>query len=244
MEIKRNPKAPSNRRGWSTADDSTLIKMARGGASTSEIAKILGRTITAVANRKHNLHVDVRLKSSRGKDSDVPRSISTNNKKKRKELPFRVISRTPIQHPVKVKAERSSWTSEDDNELLSLYAQGNSAKFISMLLGRTVAAVTIRKSTLKKLEASQPKVETYKVEQEKENKVDDKRASMLLRMEKMRAAKGKNKNLPAVEKVASVPVVKEEKMVSAAQAVTETDFDALSRIAKRTGATITVVFNK
>ena len=28
MEIKRNPKAPSNRRGWSTADDSTLIKMA------------------------------------------------------------------------------------------------------------------------------------------------------------------------------------------------------------------------
>ena len=244
MEIKRNPKAPSNRRGWSTADDSTLIKMARGGASGAEIAKILGRTVMAVTTRKHTLHVDVRLKSSKGKGIDVPKSISTNTKKKRKELPYKVISRTPMQHPVKVKTPKSTWSGEEDKELLSLYAQGNSAKLIGMLLGRTPAAVTIRKSTLKKLEASQPKVETSKVEPVKENKVNDKKAAMLLRMEKMRAAKGKNKNLPAVEKVASVPVVKEEKMVSPTQAVTETDFDALSRIAKRTGATITVVFNK
>ena len=236
MEIKRNPKAPSNRRGWSTADDSTLIKMARGGASGAEIAKILGRTVMAVTTRKHTLHVDVRLKSSKGKGIDVPKSISTNTKKKRKELPYKVISRTPMQPPVKVKTPKSTWTGEEDKELLSLYAQGNSAKLIGMLLGRTPAAVTIRKSTLKKIG-----VVTQKTE---EPKVDDKKAAMLLRMEKMRAAKGKNKNLPAVEKVASVPVVKEEKMVSPTQAVTETDFDALSRIAKRTGATITVVFNK
>ena len=236
MEIKRNPKAPANRRGWSTADDSTLIKMARGGASGAEIAKILGRTVMAVTTRKHILHVDVRLKSSKGSGVDAPKSISKNNKKKRKELPIRVISRTPVQHPVKVKTPKSTWSSEEDKELLSLYEQGNSAKFIGMLLGRTPAAVTIRKSTLKK-----SGVVTQKTE---EPKVDDKKATMLLRMEKMRAAKGKNKNLPTVEKVASAPVAKEEKIVSAAQTVTETDFDALSRIAKRTGATITVVFNK
>lgn len=236
MEIKRNPKAPSNRRGWSTADDSTLIKMARGGASGAEIAKILGRTVMAVTTRKHILHVDVRLKSSKGSGVDAPKSISKNNKKKRKELPIRVISRTPIQHPVKVKTPRTSWTSEEDKELLSLYAQGNSAKFIGMLLGRTAAAVTIRKSTLKKLEAAVQKTE--------EPKVDEKKDAMLLRMEKMRAAKGKNKNLPEVEKVASATVAKTERVVSKSQAVTETDFDALSRIAKRTGATITVTFNK
>jgi hypothetical protein len=236
MEIKRNPKAPSNRRGWSTADDSTLIKMARGGATGAEIAKILGRTIMAVTTRKHTLHVDVRLKSSKGREIDVPKSISTNKKKKRNELPIRVISRTPIQHQVKVKSPRSSWSSEDDKELLSLYAQGNSAKFIGMILNRTEAAVTIRKSTLKKLEAAAQKIEDHKV--------DDKKAAMLLRMEKMRAAKVKNKNLPVVEKVASVPADKKEKIISEVQPITETDFDALSRIAKRTGATITVVFNK
>lgn len=234
MEIKRNPKAPSNRRGWSTADDSTLIKMARGGASGAEIAKILGRTVMAVTTRKHILHVDVRLKSSKGSGVDAPKSISKNNKKKRKELPIRVISRTPIQHPVKVKTPRTSWTSEEDKELLSLYAQGNSAKFIGMLLGRTAAAVTIRKSTLKKLETTVQKIE--------EPKVDEKKAAMLLRMEKMRAAKGKSKNKPKSEDQPNKEV--ETRNTEADFHAGETDFDALSRIAKRTGATITITFNK
>lgn len=235
MEIKRNPKAPSNRRGWSTADDSTLIKMARGGASGAEIAKILGRTVMAVTTRKHTLRVDVRLKSSKGKSIDVPKSISTNNKKKRKELPIKVISRTPIQHPVKVEVAKTSWSAEEDKELLSLYAQGNAAKYIGGILGRTPAAVTIRKSTLKRLGITPQKTEAPKV--------DEKKAAMLLRMEKMRDAKSKNKSLPPEEKVASAPVAKEEKMVHVAKSTTETDFDTLARIAKRTGATITVVFN-
>jgi len=234
MEIKRNPKAPSNRRGWSTADDSTLIKMARGGASGAEIAKILGRTVMAVTTRKHILHVDVRLKSSKGSGVDAPKSISKNNKKKRKELPIRVISRTPIQHPVKVKTPRTSWTSEEDKELLSLYAQGNSAKFIGMLLGRTAAAVTIRKSTLKKLETTVQKIE--------EPKVDEKKAAMLLRMEKMREAKGKSKNKPKSEDQPNKEV--ETRNTEADFHAGETDFDTLSRIAKRTGATITITFNK
>jgi DNA-binding CsgD family transcriptional regulator len=239
MEIKRNPKAPSNRRGWSTADDSTLIKMARGGASGSEIAKILGRTIMAVTTRKHILHVDVRLKSSKGNGLDVPKSISVNNKKKRKELAPIVVSRTPVSQPVtvnvtKTKVANQPWTAGDDAELLKLSAKGNSAKLIAKILGRTTAAVTIRKSGLKKAANAQPKV-------------DVKKAAMLLRMEKMRAAKGKAKNAPAPKKTVPVRVTEKVEVITPATnepAVLESDFDALSRIAKSTGATITIVFNK
>jgi hypothetical protein len=241
MELKRNPKAPSNNRSWSTSDDSTLIKMARGGASASEIAKILGRTIMAVTTRKHTLRVDVRLASSKGKGVDVPKSLSVKNRKKRKELPVVVISRTlAIQSApmdvTKNKISRKSWTNDDDSELLLLAANGNSLQLIGGILGRTTAAVALRKSALKKSGATQQKTETLKV--------DNRKAAMLLRMEKMGAAKGKNKNLPMAEKVAPISVAKEEKIPSMEQSVSETDFDALSRIAKRTGATITVVFNK
>ena len=81
MNVKPNPKAKANNRSWSTADDSTLIKMARGGASGAEIAKILGRTIIAVCNRKYNLGVDVRLASSKGKENDAPRTLSKKHQK-------------------------------------------------------------------------------------------------------------------------------------------------------------------
>jgi DNA-binding CsgD family transcriptional regulator len=233
MEIKRNPKAPSNRRGWSTADDSTLIKMARGGASGAEIAKILGRTIMSVTTRKHLLHVDVRLKSSKGSALDVPKSVSVNIKKRKKELAPRVVSRTPAAQPVpvnvtKMKLAKQIWTAEDDSELLTLLARGNSAKMIGKILGRTTAAVTIRKSTLKKAANAQPKV-------------DAKKAAMLLRMEKMRAAKGKSKNVAPVQITEKVEVITP---AAKEPAVLESDFDALSRIAKSTGATITIVFNK
>jgi DNA-binding CsgD family transcriptional regulator len=248
MELKRNPKAPSNNRGWSTADDSTLIKMARGGASAAEIAKILGRTVMAVTTRKHNLHVDVRLASSKGKLVDVPKSVSVKNRNKRKELPVKVISRTLVAQPINVapatgttKSKKSkivklTWSKEEDAKLLSLIAEGKSANEIGKILGRTAVAITVRKHALKKSQA---------IANKKANvKEDMKKADMLLRMEKARAAKGKNKNLQVSEKVASVPVAKEEKMVSAAQPMKESDFDALSRIAKSTGATITVVFGK
>ena len=233
MEIKRNPKAPSNRRGWSTADDSTLIKMARGGASGAEIAKILGRTIMSVTTRKHLLHVDVRLKSSKGSALDVPKSVSVNIKKRKKELAPRVVARTPAAQPVavnvtKTKLAKQIWTAENDSELLTLVARGNSAKMIGKILSRTTAAVTIRKSTLKKAANAQPKV-------------DAKKAAMLLRMEKMRAAKGKSKNVAPVQITEKVEVITP---AAKEPAVLESDFYALSRIAKSTGATITIVFNK
>jgi len=234
MEIKRNPKAPSNRRGWSTADDSTLIKMARGGASGAEIAKILGRTIMAVTTRKHTLRVDVRLKSSKGSLLGVPKSISIRNTKKRNELAPKVVARTPVSQPFPVNVTKQTWTKEDDTELLALYAKGKSAKMISKILGRTTAAVTIRKSTLKKMS----KVNS---------KVDEKKAAMLLRMEKMRAAKGKTKNAPTPKKSSPVQVTEKVEVNTPATnepVVLESDFDALSRIAKSTGATITIVFNK
>lgn len=240
MELKRNPKAPANNRSWSTADDSTLIKMARGGASAAEIAKILGRTVMAVTTRKHNLHVDVRLASSKGKGVDAPKSVSVKKRNKRKELPVRVISRTPAPQPVNVtpvettKISKQSWTKEEDSKLLSLAAAGKSAKEIGEILGRTSVAVTVRKYGLNKVQELANKKANVKV--------DEKRAAKVLRMEKARAAKAAKKAQSTP--VASVPVTKEEKMVSAAQAIKESDFDALSRIAKSTGATITVVFGK
>jgi DNA-binding CsgD family transcriptional regulator len=242
MELKRNPKAPSNNRSWSTMDDSTLIKMARGGASAAEIAKILGRTVMAVTTRKHNLHVDVRLTSSKGKGVDAPKSVSVRNRNKKKELPVRVISRTAAPQPVNVvsagitKVTKPVWTKEEDAKLLSLAAEGKSAKEIGKILGRTSVAVTVRKYGLNKSQELTNKKANVKVD----NKADEKRSAMLARMEKMRAAKGKNKKLPVVEEAASVPATKMEKIVSSA----ESDFDALSRIAKSTGATITVVFGK
>ena len=246
MELKRNPKAPSNNRSWSTADDSTLIKMARGGASAAEIAKILGRTVTAVSARKYNLHVDVRLASSKGKGVDAPKTVSIKKKTKRKELPVRVISRTPAAQPVnvspagtelptkKVKVSKPAWTKEEDAKLLSLTSEGKSAKEIGKILGRTSVAVTVRKYSLNK---------SQELANKKANsKVEDKRAAAILRMAKAREAKA-NKKAQAPT-VASVPVTKKEKMVSAAQSMKESDFEALSRIAKNTGATITVVFGK
>jgi DNA-binding CsgD family transcriptional regulator len=215
MELKRNPKAPSNNRGWSTADDSTLIKMARGGASAAEIAKILGRTVMAVTTRKHNLHVDVRLASSKGKLVDVPKSVSVKNRNKRKELPVKVISRTQVAQPINVSAASETpkskkskivkpiWSKEEDAKLLSLAASGKTAEEIGKVLGRTAVAITVRKHTLKKSQAISSKKENVKI--------DEKKAAMILRMEKARAAKIKNKNLAAVEKVSSVPVAQEEK---------------------------------
>jgi transposase len=246
MEIKRNPKAHSNGRGWSTADDSTLIKMARGGASAPEIAKILGRTIKSITTRKYTLGVDVRLKSSKnGQNLDVPKSLSVHSKSRRKELPIKVISRTPISQPAAVNtAKKKIWTPQDDAELVKLSAEGKTSKFIAKILGRTPVAVTVRKYALKR----EGKLITKQTDKKVDAKVDTKKTAMLLRMEKMRAAKGKNKNLPKVEKVVSVPVLKAKNVTSAGnlvdQPIIESDFDALSRIAKSTGATITMVFNK
>lgn len=249
MELKRNPKAPSNNRSWTTMDDSTLIKMARGGASASEIAKILGRTVMAVTTRKHLLHVDVRLASSKGRSADAPKSVSVKNRNKKKELPVRVISRTTIPQPVNVtpangtmKARKSKvakpcWNQEEDAKLLSLAASGKTAKEIGKILDRTPAAVTIRKSSLKKSQNASNK--------KAGEKADEKRAAMLARMAKMRAAKTKNKNLPMVEKVASAPAVEVDTALPASNFEQyASDFDTLSRIAKSTGATITVVFGK
>lgn len=242
MELKRNPKAPSNNRSWSTSDDSTLIKMARGGASASEIAKILGRTVMAVTTRKHTLHVDVRLASSKGKGVDVPRSLSVKNRKKRKELPVRVISRTSQEQPMnltpasgseKSKISKPVWTEADDIKLISLVAEGKSMKEISEILGRTPVAINLRKYSIKK-------AQKLRVKKEKSG-VSEKKAAMVLRMEKARNAK-LNKRAQSVP-VAPIKVA-EEKVISASQTMKESDFDALSRIAKSTGATITVVFGK
>jgi DNA-binding CsgD family transcriptional regulator len=241
MEIKRNPKAPSNNRSWSTSDDSTLIKMARGGASASEIAKILGRTVMAVTTRKHTLHVDVRLASSKGKGVDVPRSLSVKSRKKRKELPVRVIQRTSQEQPMNLTPASGSkksritkfWTKEDDANLLSLVADGKSTKEISEIIGRTPVAINLRKYSIKKSQKSS-------VKKEKSDAME-KKSAMVLRMEKARNAK-LNKR---AQSVTSAPInVTEEKVIPASQTMKESDFDALSRIAKSTGATITVVFGK
>ena len=157
MDVKRNPKAPANNRGWSSADDTTLIKMARGGATASEIANILGRTIMAVTNRKYTLKVDVRLASSKGKENAAPKSLSQNKKKKpakRVEIPYRVISRTPLSD-IAIVDGKNLWTPADDTQLILLSNAKVKVKEIAKTLGRTPAAVTFRKAFLKRKSAAE-----------------------------------------------------------------------------------------
>jgi hypothetical protein len=77
----KNAQAPSNNKVWTSKDDKTLIRMAKDGASTAEIAKELGRTKAAIWGRKYGLGVTGRLTSSKGQGIMVPVSISTKVRK-------------------------------------------------------------------------------------------------------------------------------------------------------------------
>jgi len=73
----KNAQAPSNNKVWTSKDDKTLIRMAKDGASSAEIAKELGRTKAAIWGRKYGLGVTGRLTSSKGQGIMVPVSVST-----------------------------------------------------------------------------------------------------------------------------------------------------------------------
>lgn len=77
----KNAQAPSNNKVWTSKDDKTLIRMAKDGASSAEIAKELGRTKAAIWGRKYGLGVTGRLTSSKGQGIMVPVSVSTKVRK-------------------------------------------------------------------------------------------------------------------------------------------------------------------
>lgn len=52
---KKATSKPTSAKAWSKKEDSTLIKMLNTGNSAVETAAVLGRTVTAVSNRKFNL---------------------------------------------------------------------------------------------------------------------------------------------------------------------------------------------
>ena len=78
----KNSQAPSNNKVWTSKDDKTLIRMAKEGASSAEIAKELGRTKAAIWGRKYGLGINGRLTSSKGQGISVPVSVSTKSRNK------------------------------------------------------------------------------------------------------------------------------------------------------------------
>lgn len=240
MDVKRNPKALANNKGWSTSDDATLIKMARGGATASEIAQILGRTIVAVTNRKYTLKVDVRLASSKGKINSAPKSLSQNKKKKptkRVEIPYRVISRTPLSE-IPISSGKNLWTAADDTQLILLSNSKSRVKEIARVMGRTPAAVTFRKSFLKRKSAAD---KSYSVEEPKFPSLLDEvlgrnEDSAVLKSVKIRqightkVKSNKTKQIKTQNKTTSV---------NAYQSVSD-ELEAVKSIARKYGATITI----
>jgi len=220
MDVKRNPKAPANNKGWSTADDATLIKMARGGATASEIAKILGRTIMAVTNRKYTLKVDVRLASSKGKEKAAPKSLTQNKKKKpakRVEMPFRV------------------------TQLILLANAKVKVKEIAKTLGRTPAAVTFRKAFLKRKAAVDKSSanETPKFASLLDEVLNKPEASVTVKGKRGRKVGYKKPNAATTENFKRQPSATS---VNAYQSVSD-EFAAMKAIARKYGATITITIN-
>jgi predicted transcriptional regulator len=238
MDVKRNPKAPANRKGWSTADDTTLIKMARGGATAPEIAKILGRTIMAVTNRKYTLNVDVRLASSKGKENSAPKSLTQNKKKKpakRVEMPFRVISRTPLS-AIAITDGKNLWTPADDTQLILLANSKVKVKEIAKTLGRTPAAVTFRKAFLKR------KAAVDKSSANETPKFASLLDEVLNKPEAPVTEKAKRGRKVGYRKVKENKQDSVTTSVNAYQSASD-EFAAMKAIARKYGATITITIN-
>jgi DNA-binding CsgD family transcriptional regulator len=234
MNVKQNPKAKANNRTWSTADDATLIKMARGGASGAEIAKILGRTIIAVCNRKYNLGVDVRLASSKGKETDAPRTLSKNKSKskspKKVTVTVKEISRVPLaQNPLFHKELK--WTKEEDVKMFELTERGEGNKKIATLLGRTEKSVKNRKYYLKK------KDENQSPNQPAANEVID--ATPNYQAKESAIPSGRGRKPGSKNKTKMVQMSINRSGVNAYQSAEE-EFDVIKRMAKKYGATITI----
>jgi hypothetical protein len=81
-----NSDAPSNNKEWTKDDLNILQSLAAKGASTVEIAKILGRTKASIWCRKSTMGLGVRLASSKGKGIIAPTTVSTKTRGDKKKL--------------------------------------------------------------------------------------------------------------------------------------------------------------
>jgi len=81
-----NTAAPSNNKAWTKDDLNILQSLAAKGASTVEIAKILGRTKASIWCRKSSMGIDRRLASSKGKGIVAPTTVSTKIRGGKKKL--------------------------------------------------------------------------------------------------------------------------------------------------------------
>ncbi len=81
-----NTAAPSNNKAWTKDDLNILQSLAAKGASTVEIAKILGRTKASIWCRKSTMGIDGRLASSKGKGISAPTTVSTKVRGAKKKI--------------------------------------------------------------------------------------------------------------------------------------------------------------
>ena len=87
---KQSQQVPvKNMMRWTAEEDAKLRQMAEDGMTTAMIAKVLGRTRSAVWGRKSNMGIKTRLSHSE-KGTKVPMTVSSRNRTK-----------TPKQKPAK-----------------------------------------------------------------------------------------------------------------------------------------------
>lgn len=81
-----NTQAPSNNKMWTKDDLNILQSLAAKGASTAEIAKILGRTKASIWCRKSSMGIEGRLTSSKGSGIVAPTTVSTKVRGEKKKI--------------------------------------------------------------------------------------------------------------------------------------------------------------
>ena len=129
-----NQSAPSNNQLWSASDVQLLKDLAQRGASTSQIAKALGRTKASVWGRKSMMGIKGRLASSKGQNIDVPTTVSRKNRKSAVKNSA-VVAKKTEEKVIKVTAKgakdpKAFTKAASDFEMLSRLAKQTGAKIV------------------------------------------------------------------------------------------------------------------
>ncbi len=101
-----NSAAPSNNKTWTKDDLNVLQSLAARGASTVEIAKILGRTKASIWCRKSSMGLGGRLASSKGKGISAPTTVSTKVRGAKKKITVEPV-KTETQKLVSPKTNKA-----------------------------------------------------------------------------------------------------------------------------------------
>jgi hypothetical protein len=106
-----NSAAPSNNKEWTKDDLNILQSLAAKGASTVEIAKILGRTKASIWCRKSSMGLGGRLASSKGKGISAPTTVSTKVRGAKKKITIDPV-KTETKKLVSPKANKPQPTAQ------------------------------------------------------------------------------------------------------------------------------------